>query len=160
MTKEIVTLEKRASSHRWLSITWFLIGAVTASSVFFGYCLWNSVDHVLKDPYAVWQTAGMVVEYMEKNQNRWPTSWVELGKTRQGPYASDSNFTLEQLRQLVVIDWNAVPKQLAKAEFNDDDQPPFRVIWLRNGRSMEWSRAEPNRIILEYLKKKGVKPDS
>jgi hypothetical protein len=47
------------------------------------------------------------------------------------------------LKQRVEIDW--------KAEFKETG-PPFRVIWLRNGKSTHYSGNEPNDMVLEYLK--------
>ena len=47
------------------------------------------------------------------------------------------------MKQRVEIDW--------KAEFKETG-PPFRVIWLRNGKSTHYSGNEPNDMVLEYLK--------
>ncbi len=42
--------------------------------VWFGY----QVLQVPRDAYAVWWTADLVIEHMEKNGSSWPRSWDEL----------------------------------------------------------------------------------
>lgn len=59
--------------------------------------------------------------------------------------------SIEELQQRVAIDWTANPNQFVQADFKQSG-PPFRVIWLRNGKSTHYSGKEPNEIILEYLK--------
>ena len=145
-------IDEAPSTFSWKAAAlWFMLGAVTASGIIFGVIMWQALQGMLKQPYAVWQAAEMVIEYMEKRQNRWPTSWKDLEETHGGEY-SHTNMSFELIKELVVIDWNADPKQLAKAILPDDDQPPFRVIWLRNGRTSYVTGSEPNRLIFDYLK--------
>lgn len=161
MEEDILILEKPRRRSRWAALVWFVLGAATASGVIFAICMWQTVQRILKEPYVVWQTAEMIVEYMEKHQNRWPTSWKDL-ESCSGPYPSNTGFSIEELQQRVVVDFNADPVRLSKAELTestgDDYQPPFRVIWLRNGRTYYVTGSEPNRIILQYLKLGRMRP--
>lgn len=129
--------------------------------VWFGY----QVSQVPRDAYAVWWTADLVVEHLEKHGGSWPRSWDELQMTSDQAYKGTTSTnrdgtwiaefrprdTIGELKQRVEIDWRADPKMLAKAEFKGT-RPPFRVIWLRNGKSRHYSGKEPNTMVLEYLK--------
>ncbi|HQR09445.1 MAG TPA: hypothetical protein PLN21_21665 [Gemmatales bacterium] len=125
--------------------------SITGGSVF-GYFAYQAMQMVLHDPYYVEHAASCVVHYLEANNNRWPTSWDDLRRANPDRIISGP-FSIEVLEQNVIIDWNASPSVLAHAKLRDDDQPPFRVIWLRNGKSIYWSSTEPNRSIWEYLQK-------
>jgi hypothetical protein len=114
--------------------------------------MYQAVQSVLSNPYYVWHAAGYVIDYMKANDNRWPTSWDDLRQANLQRVDVWPRF--EVLKENVVIDWNARPEILVNAKFSDDDdQSAFRVIWLRNGRSIHWSGAEPNRLIWDYLQK-------
>lgn len=118
----------------------------------YGYFLHRAVQTVLRDPYYVEHAAFAVIAYMKANNNQWPTSWDDI--RRANPERVESgNFSIEVLKQNVIIDWNTRPKVLAEAKLRDDEQPPFRVIWLRNGSDIHWSHTEPNRVIWDYLQK-------
>lgn len=45
----------------------------------------------------------------------------------------------------------AVVGLLVKAQFKEKG-PPFRVIWLRNGKGTHYQGKEPNGMVLEYLR--------
>jgi hypothetical protein len=137
---------------------WFVIGAATASVLMLCYFGWHAVNKVLKDPYAVEHTAALIIHYMEQHGNRWPQSWQDLEETQQITNPCNRNFSIQELQKHVVVDWNADPNTLARAEVPTDDQPPFRVIWLRNASSTHWSSYEPNQMILEYLKRGQTRP--
>lgn len=114
--------------------------------------MYHAVQSILSNPYYVWHTAGYVIDYMKVNDNRWPTSWDDLRQANLQRVNEWPQF--EVLKENVVIDWTARPESLVKAKFDDnDDQPAFRVIWLRNGKSTHWATAEPNRLIWDYLQK-------
>jgi hypothetical protein len=125
---------------------------------------------VPRDAYAVWWTADLVIDHMEKHDGSWPRSWDELRATSDQAYKGTVSTnrdgtmiaefrprdSIEELQQRVAIDWKADPKDLAKAGFKEKG-PPFRVIWLRSGNSTHYSGKEPNEMILEYLKWKKKK---
>jgi hypothetical protein len=127
----------------------------------FGY----QVIQIPTNAYAVWWTADLVIEHMEKHAGAWPRSWEEMQATSDQAYKGTTSTnrdgtwvaefrpraSIEELQQRVVIDWSANPKELAKANFKTNG-PPFRVIWLRNGKSTHYSGKEPNGMVLEYLK--------
>ena len=127
----------------------------------FGY----QVQQVPRDAYAVWWTADLVIEHMEKHGGSWPRSWDELRWTSVQAYKGTVSTnrdgtriaefrprdTIDELKKRVEIDWKADPKTLVKAEFKETGSP-FRVIWLRNGRSTHYSGKEPNDMVLGYLK--------
>jgi hypothetical protein len=58
--------------------------------------------------------------------------------------------SVDELRERVEIDWSADPAELLK-QGRKGGQPPFRVIYLRDGSSTHYEGREPNQMILEYL---------
>lgn len=144
-----------------------------------GLIVWvgHQVLQVPRDAYAVWWTADLVIEHMERHGGSWPRSWDELRTTSDQAYKGITSTNrdgtmlaefrprdaIDELRQRVDIDWQADPTTLAKTEFKQTG-PPFRVIWLRNGKPTHYSGKEPNNMVLEYLKWKEketnvIKPD-
>jgi len=151
-------------TRRKRNIILIVVAALLAGAgfvVWFGY----QVLQVPRDAYAVWWTADLVIEHMEKHGGSWPRSWDELQTTSDQAYKGTTSTnrdgtwiaefrprdTIDELKQRVEIDWKADPKTLAKAEFKETGRP-FRVIWLRNGKSTHYSGKEPNDMVLEYLK--------
>ena len=138
-----------------------LLLAGTGFIVWFGY----QVSQVSRNAYAVWWTADLVIDHMEKHGGSWPRSWDQLRLTSDQAYKGTASTnrdgtrivefrprdTIDELKQRVEIDWKADPKTLANADFKRTG-PPFRVIWLRIGRSTHYSGKEPNDMVLEYLK--------
>ena len=106
------------------------------------------------DSYAQWDAAIAVISYMERNDGAWPTNWEAVHKG----YLSATNLPglgWDNLHTRVYIDFSADPAELRKAEIHQGE-PPFKVIWLRNGKTHCWSGAEPNTLILEYLNENGT----
>jgi hypothetical protein len=149
-----------------------IVGVVAVLLAGAGFIVWigYQVLQVQRNAYAVWWTADLVIEHMEKHGGSWPRSWDELRPTsdqadkgtvstnRDGAMIAEfrPRDTIDELKQRVEIDWNADPKALAKAESKETGSP-FRVIWLRNGKSTHYSGKEPNDMVLEYLKWKEKK---
>jgi hypothetical protein len=148
-------------------VTWVVAGLTAAGGflVWFGY----QVLQVPKQAYAVWWTADLAIEHMEKHDGEWPRSWDELRTTSELAYKGTISTNLYEgtvvaefrprdaiadLQRLVEIDWKANPSELRKAEFLDDGKAPFRVIWLKNGKNRHYVGREPNQMILGYLKRK------
>lgn len=144
-----------------------IVAAIATILALAGFVVWlgYQVAEVPRDAYAVWWTADLVIEHMEKNHGDWPRSWDDLRSTGEQAYKGTVSTnrdgtviaefrprdTINELQQRVEIDWKADPKELAKADFKEKG-PPFRVIWLRSGKSRHYSGKEPNQMILEYLK--------
>ena len=120
----------------------------------------------IPEAYAAWDTATLIIEFMDTHEGKWPSSWDDLfsaaralphgGRALRG-YSID---TLSTLPRIVRIDWNADPLTLMKAT-DGKETPPFRVVTRADGSDFPtvWSGAEPNAMILEYLQKtanKGV----
>jgi hypothetical protein len=141
-----------------------IICVVLGGTIWGGVAFVRAIIDVPRRAYAVWWTADLVIEYMERNQGAWPRSWEELrplaepaggvkeSKEPDGrvivefrPMAS-----VDVLKHLVEIDWDAAPERLLE-EARKGGNPPFRVIYLRDGRTTHYEGREPNRMILEYL---------
>lgn len=125
--------------------------AVVAAGIWFGVVLHRVTSSTVPNSYAVWWVADLVILHMEANEGAWPTGWDDL----QDDYVtatetSGEPWTFESLQERVQVDWDADPDVLARAT-PSDDEPPFRVIWLRDGGGEHWAGQEPNQMILEYL---------
>ena len=126
-----------------------------------GYIGFDMVRTVTQIPeaYAAWDSASLLVEYMETHDGAWPTSWDELFSAARTLPREDralrghSTNNLDKIAQLVRIDWTADPQELAQAEPKPDGIP-FRVVTRADGSDFPtlWSGAEPNTLIWEYLK--------
>ncbi len=116
----------------------------------------HRTNEAVKNAYAVWWVADMVIEYMKANDGRWPKSWDDL---RQ-PYEICTNrsgrpWTFDELESRAAVDWNADPAELVRSTLDlRNAEPAFRVIWLRDGSESHWQTREPNRMVLEYLQTK------
>lgn len=135
-----------------------------------GYWMYRLAENTVCDAYGVWWAADLVIEHMERHNGAWPRSWDELKATeavahkgttstnRDGTWIAEfrPRASIEELQDRVVIDFRADPVQLAKASWKSNE-PPFRVIYLRSGKSTHYSGKEPNEMILEYLEWKKEK---
>jgi hypothetical protein len=116
------------------------------------------------EAYAVWQTADLVIAYMDRHGGAWPRGWEDLrplaADNSSEPYAAARGGAVEvgfrppldidRLQQLVDIDWSADVAELAQAP-SREPEPPFRVVRLRSGRRTAFEGCEPNRLIKAYL---------
>ena len=132
------------------------LGAIVLALVLVGGGIWWAYHisiSAIRNSYAVWWVADIVVVHMQQNDGAWPRGWEDLRKPYQTRIerTRDQAWTFEELRGRVEIDWAADPTKLAQAT-PVKDKPPFRVIWLRDGSSVYWQGKEPNRMILAYLK--------
>jgi hypothetical protein len=122
-----------------------------------GLVIWtvHSALEGVRNAYAVWWVADMVVEHLEANDGEWPQNWDDLRDDYQTCVnRSGQPWSFEELRSRVVVDWYAKPSELA-ALANRGSDPPFRVIWLTDGSNNYWEHNEPNKIIADYLKPGG-----
>jgi hypothetical protein len=124
----------------------------------------RTVLDVPRQAYAVWQTADLVIAYMERHDGAWPRSWEDLRPlAMSAPDVSESEgpdgsviiesrpkASIEELQSLVEVDWGADPGELLKLP-RKGGALPFRVIYLRNGKSTHYEGREPNQMILAYL---------
>lgn len=109
----------------------------------------TGLPDTVRDSYAQWRVADMVVQYLEWNDGNWPRCWEDLDEAR---HVIASNWPFEDLRARVEIDFAADPEALTNAD------PPVRVIRLVNGKRHHWSGAEPNEIIRQYLRDRSRHP--
>ncbi|MCL4692369.1 MAG: hypothetical protein KJ060_07655, partial [Candidatus Hydrogenedentes bacterium] len=138
------------------------IGAAGLCGV--GWFLYQAIQ-IPTDAYAVWWTADLVIEHMERNGGAWPKSWDDLRSAYdtadKGNVSTERDGTtivefrprdsIEELQKRVEIDWNADPTALVNTDFSDQG-PPFRVIGLKSGKDTHYAGREPNTMVLEYLK--------
>jgi hypothetical protein len=144
----------------WKKLILLVLLLLLLGGAWFGYCGYRFATVEAPHAYAVEWVAGMTIEFMERNDGAWPKNWDDLRE----PYESAVNqvgksWTFEQLKDWVEVDFTAQPSVLVLAKLNGD-QPPFRVIWRRDGKSGHWEGGEPNIMILKYLQKRANRTSS
>jgi hypothetical protein len=133
--------------------------ALIAGVIYFAFSVYEMATEGMVDCYAQEWVAEMVIDHMERNDGAWPTSWDDLRESYEilaGQMGQPWSF--DELQRRCAIDFDARPQQLASATI-DGEKPPFRVIWLRNGKTRHWAGSEPNHMILEYLARRTARPD-
>jgi len=120
-----------------------------------GYHIY-SLNEAMRNSYAEWWVADMVIEYLQANHDAWPRDWSELRQPYQNCVKrSGRPWAFEELQTRVDVDWQADPKQLAAAA--KLPEPTFRVIWLRDGTDASWERHKPDQMIYDYFRNKNIK---
>lgn len=144
---------------RTRDIRLILAALVLFTAIAAGYLFYEIKERVAND-FAVWHTADLIIAYLKTHDDRWPRSWAEL-KTVQiedpagfiGAKAEAGGYSafLESLERRVAVDFTVETSELLKAELGSNG-PPFRVVYLRNGKSAYYIDAEPNWLIFNYLR--------
>lgn len=124
-----------------------------------GYSIYR-IPETFREAYALCWVSGMVVDYMEGNDGRWPREWDDL----KGPYELavaqvGRTWTFDDLRSRVDVDFSADPKELAKARVKNGSVP-FRVISLRSGYYHYIEGSDPNVRIWEHLQKRAKQAET
>lgn len=137
-----------------------LLVVLLAAAGIFAYSVIHCVGEVVRDAYAQEWVAGMVIRHMEWHEGSWPNDWEDLKE----PYEvsagrSGQPWSFGELRSRVAIDFAANPAELSQAS-ETDGRPPFRAIYLRNGKQTHWAGGEPNSRVLRYLKERAQRPAS
>ena len=140
-----------------VSLLLILIGAV-----YLGFGIWRTAFRGTAEAYAAWDCASLLIEYMETHDGTWPGSWEDLLSAAQTLPHGDRMLrghtadNLHKIAELVRVDWDADPRELAQATLDGKDVP-FRVVTRLDGSpfSMVWEGAEPNTLVWEYLKNRG-----
>lgn len=141
--------------------TIFGVAALVFIAVFcFGVWVVRQALESPQEAYAVQHTAELLIEYMKRHTNQWPSGWGELRtatignqeyfkrcEKKTGGYSA----FLDDLERRVAVDFTATPTRLVTAT-QSTFVPPFRVIWLHSGRNTHWAGLEPNELVADYLK--------
>ncbi len=128
-----------------------VIAIVAATLAIAAYCAY-SFNQKVRNSYAVWWAADMIIEHMIANDNQWPTSWEDLHDDYQTCVKrSGEPWTFDEIRTRVSIDFTVNGKELT-ASAETLNRPAFRVIWLSDGTESHLQSHEPNTMILNYLK--------
>jgi hypothetical protein len=106
------------------------------------------------------QVAAMVIQYMKANNGAWPKNWDQLHDIYPTALNEEGRHycSFQQAKACVAVDFDADPQELARAK-PPSGKRPFRVIYLRHGRTDEgpW---DPNQRVFQYLTGSLQKPGS
>jgi len=110
----------------------------------------------LPDAYAMWDAGDLVVDYMGKHADRWPSGWEDLQPSfdacKKGDGYMRGGLTFNEIRNRIEINWHASPQNALL------HHTPFKSITPRSGNHTIWEGAEPNEMIIQYLRKSGAAP--
>ena len=125
-----------------------------------GWAAYHIVSAVrsVPDAYAAWDTGTLIIEYLDTHDGKWPRSWDDLRAAAAS--APKHNRTLygagayHDLPSRVRVDWEADPKEIARAECREGT-PPVHVVTRVDGTDFRvvWVGAEPNEMIWDYLRR-------
>ncbi len=97
--------------------------------------------------YALEWVGGMVVDYLEQNDDQWPSSWDDLRPVyRQHVSAVGQPWSFDELKSRVEIRWDVDVDQVRTLT-----SPPDDLIVLRDGGPEHWAGHEPNELVYQYL---------
>src|SRR5262245_10572043 len=85
----------------------------------------------IDNAYAEWSVGDMIVDFMERNDGKWPSSWNDLSID----FSNDNRvggWSLADYSERVRVDWNANPDDLARASLSST-YPTFNVIGPEHG---------------------------
>ncbi len=123
--------------------------ALVVGGAWFAY---HKVDASVRNSYAVWWVAAMVIEHMQAHDGDWPKDWSDLNDDYElCVRRSGRPWTFEELRGRVIVDWQADTKQLTDQARRGQ---PFRVIWLADGTDSHYQSHEPNKMLSAYFLEK------
>ena len=115
------------------------------------------IDQRIRNAYAVWWVAGMVIEHLKANDDHWPGSWDDLRDDYDTcVQQSGQPWQCEDLRGRVTVDFKTDTTVL-KAHVEANENAQLRVIWLSNGSDVHWQSRDPNRLVADYLKRADAK---
>ncbi len=114
---------------------------------YFAYSVHRYANTTVPNAYAVWWVGGMVVNYLEQNEDQWPQSWDDLKPVYdQQILESGQPWSFEELKSRVIIRWDVDVERVRQLP-----APPDDLIYLRDGGDEHWSGQEPNTMVYEYL---------
>jgi len=135
-------------------ISLIAISVVIASATF----VIHRVNQNIRNSYAVWWAADMVIAHLHDNDGQWPSDWNELRDDYDYLVEhSGRPWSFDELQQRVTIEWNASTNDMAERLRAGDTN--LNVISSSDGSNSHWIDEEPNGKIAEYLKRHHVAPE-
>ena len=125
-----------------------VVGAAGWCAYEFLYTWWH-----IPEAYAAWDTGTLLVEYMKRHDDRWPSSWddlIAMYTESRGEilmrFGSDESGYVPSLQKMVSVDWNFDPARSDQANpVRRVDGTAFPIVW---------EIGEPNELVREYLKER------
>lgn len=131
--------------------TLLIVTAVLAAIIGVATYGLRTIDRIVSDAYRVWGTGDLVVDFMNANNQRWPQTWAELEAhydQSNGRFSGIREFS--DVQNHMQIDFSFDPATVDLS--NDELDPPFRAIWLRDGTNTAYVGTGPNEIVYRHLK--------
>ena len=133
-------------------MVWKHIATLLVAIVFWGgWRVFHFFEYGIDNAYAQKGAGYMVVNFMSKNDGRWPRNWEDLRSEFESGHSGIGGWSFEKYCSRVWIDFDADPKALA-AEARKGGGPNFNVIFPADGIDVEWKGASGNQIVYEYLR--------
>lgn len=123
-----------------------LVVALLCGVGYVAFSVHHYVAETVPNSYAVEWVGGIVVDYLRKNDGRWPQSWEDLRPVYEQHVSQvGRSWTFDELMSRVRVRWDVDIEQVRRLP-----KPPDGLIFLRNGGHENWG-LEPNEMVHRYL---------
>ena len=147
-------MRKTPTTLRRFKIASAIFAVVVAIIGYYVYSIAHMLNH-LPEAYSAWDTGTLLVEYMKRNDDRWPSSWEDLAQMTKetdvyvmlrGKSGDDAVQYVRSLNNTIAVDWRFDPR-LNKS---------VTIVTPKSGGtfSVVWSGADPNEMVHDYLKQR------
>lgn len=109
----------------------------------------RKVQYEIADNYAQWDTAGMIVRYLDTHDGEWPRNWDAL-KPWYEENARRVSWPFERYKSRIFIDFNAEANELRAAALSND-RATFDVVHAKY-KLTRFVEIAPNEIIYRYFR--------
>ncbi|MCE9546848.1 MAG: hypothetical protein K8T25_15320 [Planctomycetia bacterium] len=136
---------------RWRQVILVVMILVVGAAGWIAYRFINTLREI-PDAYAAWDTGTLLIEYLQRHENHWPSSWDDLLTVMdgeegsqillRGARAGDIEYA-QSLRKMIAIDLKFDPRQ------PDQRNPVSRS----DGSALKliWGDRNPNQMVRDYL---------
>ncbi len=142
---------------RWVSFAVLILAiAVLGMAVAAAVRVYRTVKVRQPEAHAMQSAGQLIVEHMRLHSGSWPRSWTDLRDTCEVTgtriLSTNADAEIAELMRRVKIDWTADPEHLRHSSLQGDSAT-VAVVQLRSGARAWFIGAEPNELILDYLRK-------
>lgn len=116
-----------------------------------GYAMLQVVESEYRNHSMMIAVSRLLRTHVER-EHQFPHSWQELSNTPNESDGEFGSFTVQQLSDAVIIDWQSgtdILNGTSASRVNSE----FSVITLRNGVSGRWHGDDPNLALIEFLER-------
>ena len=134
-------MKKRTRSTLWIL---FCLVILAIGLGVYGYI---SLTEKIRDSYAQWGTAEMIIAFEEEN-DKMPSNWENLSQFSDRAYHS-VGLSFDEVRDRIVINFSELDR-LREYYMRTQDVP--EIIQTSSGEDWHWGGAEPNQLVNKMVR--------